>query len=357
MLSLVCKHQNAMVLYRKLRISGIKVETGDCKTFYLTPINASPLHYQAGQFLTFVFAKPFSEDRRSYSVSSTAFLNEPLSITVKRLENGEYSRKLFDYAKQDDVLTSTGVAGFFVLPDDIQRYQEIFFLAAGSGITPILPLIKTILYQHPQLRVILIYSNRSKQGTIFYEELNQLSRFFADRFVIEFLFSSALNLERARLSKWLLALLLKQYSTASYAKTLFYTCGPFDYMRMVSIELLENGVPLQHIKKENFTALKVESKSLPPDTHKHAIEIQLPEKTWHIETQYPQTILQAAKKAGIILPYSCESGRCGSCAAICIHGKVWMSYNEVLMDDEINKGRVLTCVGFPINGDIVLKYK
>ena len=126
-------------------------------------------------------------------------------------------------------------------------------------------------------------------------------------------------------------------------------------MRMVTIELLESRVPLQHIRKENFTPLKIESGTLPPDMHKHNIEIQLQHKTYQLETQYPQTILAACKKAGIVLPYSCESGRCGSCAATCVQGKVWMSYNEVLMEDEMEKGRVLTCVGYPVYGDIVLK--
>lgn len=346
-----------MELYRTLQITAIAPETDDCKTFYLAPAGKAPFYYKPGQFLTFVFKKAAGDERRSYSISSTPVLQEPLSITVKRLENGEYSRKLFDDAKEADVLITTGASGFFVLPEDMHPYKEFFFMAAGSGITPVLPLIKTLLYQHPQVRVILIYSNRSVPTTIFYHELIRLSVAFSDRLVIEFLFSSALNLERARLSKWLLGKLLKEHSRSLYAQTLFYTCGPFDYMRMVSIELLENYVPLQHIKKENFTPLKMVTNSLPPDTRKHNVEIQWQGKTYKLETQYPQTILQAGKKAGLILPYSCESGRCGSCAATCIQGKVWMSYNEVLMDDEIEKGRILTCVGYPVQGDVVLKYE
>ena len=115
-----------MGLYKTLRIDKIKSETEDCKTFYMSPADGAALAYQPGQFLTFVFPKPAGEERRSYSLSSTPVLQEPLSITVKRLENGEYSRKLFDYAKEGDELTTTGAAGFFVLPDDIHLYKEIF---------------------------------------------------------------------------------------------------------------------------------------------------------------------------------------------------------------------------------------
>ncbi|MFT3933427.1 MAG: ferredoxin--NADP reductase [Chitinophagaceae bacterium] len=346
-----------MGLYKTLRIDSIKTETADTRTFYLSPADGLPLLYKPGQFLTFVFSKPQGEERRSYSISSTPALHEPLSITVKRLDNGEYSRKLFDLAKPGDLLTTAGAAGFFVLPDNVNDYKEIFFMAAGSGITPILPLIKTLLYLHPQVRVILIYSNRSAASTIFYDALQQLQKDFPDRLVIEFLFSTAVNLENARLSKWLLGRLLMQLRKAEVQHSLFYTCGPFDYMRMVSIELLESGIPLQHIRKEHFVVLKMESKVMPPDLHKHDITLYIGRKKFQFATQYPQTILQAAKKEGIALPYSCESGRCGSCAAICTHGKVWMSYNEVLMDDEIDRGKVLTCTGYPINGGIVLRYE
>ncbi len=345
-----------MALFKALRIDSIKQETADCKTFYLSPVDKDPVSYQAGQFLTFVFQKVSGEERRSYSLSSAPALHEPMAITVKRLENGEYSRKLLDTAKPGNILTTTGAAGFFVLPENIHQFKEIFFIAAGSGITPVLPLIKTLLHFHPYIRVVLIYSNRSPATTIFYEELKQLANTFKDRFVIEFLFSTSPNLERARLSKWLLGRLLKELTVAPRAEILFYTCGPFDFMRMASIELLESRVPLQHIKKENFTPLKVESKTIPPDVQKHNIEIRVQNKVYRLSTQYPQTILQAAKNEGIALPYSCEAGRCGSCAATCLHGKVWMSYNEVLMDDEMEKGRVLTCTGYPVNGDVVLQF-
>jgi ferredoxin len=184
-----------------------------------------------------------------------------------------------------------------------------------------------------------------------------LSLAFADRFTIEFLFSAAQNLERARLSKWLLEILLAAYSKAPLHTTLFYLCGPFDYMRMATIALLENKVPFHHIRKENFTSFKTAIKVQPPDKEKHRVTIYIEDKVYFLETQYPQTILQAAKKLGIQLPYSCESGRCGSCAATCASGKVWMSYNEVLMDEEIEKGRVLTCVGYPVDGDLVLDYR
>lgn len=346
-----------MGLYRKLRISSIQWPTDDCKTFFLQPVDQAPLNYQAGQFLTFVFSKPAGEERRSYSISSAPLLNEPLSITVKRLENGEYSRKLVDYGAVGDELTCTGAAGFFILPGNLSLYRQFFFMAAGTGITPVLPLIKTLLFQHPHTRVVLIYSNRSPAAALFYDELQQLLKQFRGRLVIEFLFSSAVNLARARLGKGLLAELLLQHHAAPLAQALFYTCGPFDYMRMVNIVLLENRVQQQQIKKEVFSTPALPAAATPPDMQPHLVVIQLQGQRWQFETRYPQTILEAAKNAGIQMPYSCSAGRCGSCAATCVQGKVWMSYNEVLMEDEIAKGRVLTCTGYPAGGDIELHYE
>ena len=115
-----------MGLYRTVRISRIAEETPDCKTFYLEPVDNQPLNYQAGQFLTFVFNRREKEERRSYSISSAPALREALSVTIKRVPNGEYSRKLVDHAKEGDILMTTGAAGFFVLPPD-RHYREFFF--------------------------------------------------------------------------------------------------------------------------------------------------------------------------------------------------------------------------------------
>jgi ring-1,2-phenylacetyl-CoA epoxidase subunit PaaE len=262
---------------------------------------------------------------------------------------------LLDHARPGDELTVIGPSGFFTLPPEMRPYNRLFFIAAGSGITPIYALIKTVLHTHPGCSVVLVYANRSAQTAIFYEGLQALAAAFPDRFTIEWLFSSSPNLARARLSKWLLGILLREHILENLPQTLFYLCGPFDFMRMATIQLTEDGVAAQQIRKENFSTFKPEIKALPPDTEKHTVQIHREGASFTIETQYPQTILQAAKKAGIALPYSCEAGRCGSCAATCSKGKVWMSYNEVLLNEEMAKGRVLTCTGYPVGGDIVLE--
>lgn len=338
-----------------MRITGIQQETADVKTFVLESMGER-ISYVAGQYLTFVFSMKDGEVRRSYSLGSSPVLNEPLSITVKRIQNGVISRPLLDHAKEGDVLLTTGAGGFFVLPENILPNQQFFFMAAGSGIVPVFSLIKTALHLYPKVQIVLIYSNRSEKDTIYYHELQELEQQYAGNFRIRFLFSMSSDLAKARLNQMLLQSLLQEYGSVPAANILFYTCGPFPYMRMIEIELLTIGFSASQIRKEQFNTLKPVERSLPPDTAAHFVELHIQGQVHRVQVQYPNTILETARKQNITLPYSCEVGKCGSCAALCVQGKVWMKYNEVLLNDEIRKGLVLTCSGFPIEGDVVLQF-
>src|SRR5437764_6277597 len=136
-------------LYKTLRIKEIREEVKDFKTIVFE--EGHGLSYKAGQYLTLVRFEGSEELRRSYSITSSPELNEPLSIGVKRVENGAFSRILVDRAKAGDEILTTGSGGFFVLPDDVASYRQVFFFAAGSGITPIYSLIKTALHSQTKL--------------------------------------------------------------------------------------------------------------------------------------------------------------------------------------------------------------
>lgn len=343
-------------LYKKIRISAIKQETENVKTFVLEQANGEQLDYAAGQFLTFIFNQGDKEERRSYSFSSSPVMDEVASITVKRIPNGIYSRYFIDKAKVGDELYVMGAAGLFTLPDNIDDYEQIFLLAAGIGITPVYSIIKTLLHDRPGKKITLIYSNRTTEDAVFHTQLNILAAKYPESFRIEYLYSSSFNLGRARLSKWLLPTLLQEYAVTDKSKMLFYLCGPFSYMRMVVLSLEEQGINNSQIKKENFnTELPPSKLSIPPDTQQHQVKLYIQGKEYEFICKYPDTILNAAKKNSILLPYSCETGRCGSCAARCLQGKVWLSYNEVLTSTDLEKGITLTCTGYPINGDITLE--
>lgn len=343
-------------LRKKLRIREIIKETKDSKTFILESPGGTDIDYKAGQFLTFIFDTPFGEQRRNYSLSSSPGLNEPVSITVKRITNGVFSRKMNDTARPGDMLTTIGASGFFTLPADMGYCKQLFLLAAGSGITPLFSLLKTVLHKFPAINVVLIYSNHSKEDTIFYKALQQLLLRYPKQLQVEWLFSNAFDHRKARLGNLLLAELLKKYIAVPLPECLFYLCGPFNYMRMITITLLSTGVSTASIRKEEFVIITPALQVQPPDISIRQVKLVLNQEQYQFNSVYPQTILQAAKQAGIELPYSCETGRCGTCAALCTHGDVWMKYNEVLTESDLKKRIVLTCTGYPVNGNVELDF-
>jgi ring-1,2-phenylacetyl-CoA epoxidase subunit PaaE len=341
--------------YKKLLISEVRQETDEIKLIYFVEASSRSIQFKAGQYLTFIFDKPGKESRRSYSIASSPAIHEPLFIGIKRIPNGNFSRLLFDYAKPGDVLVTPGAAGVFTLPDNISNYRQIFFFAAGSGIIPILSLIKTILHLHPFVKIVLVYSNKSLALTAFYRELNQLQAQFPGNLHIEFLFSNTEDLFRARLHADLVSVFLESLAIDSLDKCLYYTCGPEAYMRFCTFILHGYHIPAENIKKEIFYTARPAARIEPPDKSAYRVFVTKGDKEYDIEVQYPTTILQAARKNEIDISYSCEVGRCGNCVATCTSGKVWMSYNEVLTERELAKGLILTCTGYPVGGDVSIR--
>jgi ring-1,2-phenylacetyl-CoA epoxidase subunit PaaE len=336
-----------------LIIENIREEARNFKTF--TFRDGHSIKYESGQFITLVDNSGKDEIRRSYSIISSPAWNEPLAIAVKRIDNGFFSRKLVDNAKAGDQVFTTGAGGFFRLPENIESFEHIYFFAAGSGIAPTLSLIKTVLHDHRDIFVFLVYSNPSIGSAAFYDLLKELEHDHPHQLQIHFLFSSEADLRKARLNRELLLefLTINQFNRN---ETLFYTCGPENYMRMIIFLLLEEGFPAENIKKEDFNpGNKKLIHRTPPDKNTYEVLLELKGSSFHFAVPYPDTILQAAKKIKLNLPYSCETGKCGSCAAICKSGNVWLSNNEVLTDKDLDKGLILTCTGHPQMGDVILK--
>ena len=347
--------ERAALAKKALKVIDIISETADTKSFVLECIDGK-IDHKAGQFLTFVFKKITGEEaRRSYSISSSPELNEPLTITVKRIVNGEYSRYLNDRLQTGDMLETIGASGFFILPENPQQYKRFVFLAAGSGITPVFALVKSLLKLHAAVDILLIYSNTSTQNSIFVNQLHKLQSQYEGKLHIEFLFSSSADAFSSRLTPESLEMFMHMHKVSYTDATLFYVCGPADYMRMISYRLTTLGVETGRIKKEIFHIEHPTVRPEPPDTKAHTVSLIRNGEQASFSVQYPVTILQAAKLLDIHIPYSCENGQCGTCMAKCLQGTVWMAQNEVLLDDDIKNGIVLTCTGYPINGDVTIR--
>ncbi len=339
-------------IIKRLRILKVIVETENARTLLLKPLDNWKPAYKAGQFITLVFYTPFGEKRRSYSLTSSADKDEPLSITVKKIENGEFSRPLVYGAKPGDILFTSGIGGLFVLPENPGDH-DYCFLAAGSGITPCFSLIRALL-ENSHATMTLLYSNKNRGDALFLTQIAELQDKFPQRLSTHLLFSDHSDLYYKRLSKWLLEQLLNKYLPAE-KKTLFYLCGPYEYMQMAEIVLL-NRSSKTYIIKENFSSLPRKILPEPPDKNMHLVTVKINGETHHLNVQYPKSILRTAIENKIELPYSCEAGRCASCIATCTKGSVWLAYNEVLVDNEIARGRILTCQGFPVHGDVEIVF-
>jgi len=338
--------------YQKIRIGKITEVLKDFKVF---SFDSNAIQYRAGQYLTLVHGNGANEIRRSYSMTTCPGFDKELSIGVKRVPNGFFSRMLIDHAMKGDELLTIGAAGRFVLPDQLKDDQHIFFFAAGSGITPIYSLIKECLYFHSHLEITLVYSNHTEATTIFKNELEVLQTEFSHRFQVVWLYSNTANLKAARLYRDFLIRLVTDLAPSTFKDSLYYLCGPLPYMRMCSFVLHEMNVPPENIRKENFLiAQPPPVVSLPPDRDLHSALIHFRGSTKSIPVHFPDSILQASKKIGLLLPYSCETGRCANCVARLIAGKIWLSHNEVLTEKDIASGLTLTCVGHPIGGDVEL---
>lgn len=345
----------------KLRITGMIYSPGDTVVINFEPVDGIKPVYQAGQFLTMVFEVNGKPLRRSYSLCSSPDVDEPLSIAIKRVENGMISRLLHHKTAVGDVLTATEPNGQFVYLPEVQLPRTVFLFAAGVGITPLFSIIKTAMFREENSRVVLTYSNREVGSTLYYEELNALQQQYPDRLKLIYLFSNAQNLMMARLNGSLIERIVAENMAFDKKDVLLYTCGPVDYMDVCRITLLNLGFDKTQIKRETFVLPEDEqdeddtTEKKVRDTNTYSVVLKLGGAVHELEVPYYQSILDAALEHKIDLPYSCHAGICSTCTANCVKGHVEMDYNEVLTDDEIAAGRVLVCTGHPTeNGTTVV---
>lgn len=346
------------------KITKVVQETEDTRSYTLQPSSTESIPYIAGQFLTFLFNINGRQLRRPYSIASAPSQDKELKILVKRIPNGEVSRYIHETWQVGTEVYSVAPAGKFTLDATTSQKRDIFLVAAGSGISPIIGIIKEALYSQPQSHVKLFYSNRNTAQTIFLEELNLLQKDFPERLLIEYLHSESKFLNKARLNRFLLEELIAKNLKYEISNALFYTCGPYDYMQLCEIVARYVGFDKANIKKEIYTvpedegdddAETVQSFSL-EDRSAKEVEIHKDGKVFNIKVAFPQSILDAALQENIELPYSCRAGQCSSCATKCISGKVLMSYNAVLTDRDEQNGYILTCKGHPVSNKVILSY-
>jgi len=335
----------------QLKIEAIQWETSDTATFFLSEISGKKITYRAGQFITLVFTHHDEEIRRSYSLSSSPD-EDLLSVTVKRITNGEISRFMLTRLTPGNIISAVEPAGIFTLAD-FKSPKDLIFFAAGSGVAPVFAQLKYILARAGNSRITLIYSSQNSSSILFKNQLDELASAHPGRLNIIHLLSS----EGKRLNNIMVEQLVRQNTQFDINRAEFYLCGPFAYMRMIRLTLLYMGIEPVQIRKENFVIETVPVAdgiiNYPPGK----VKIHFGGEVHDLMVGENQSILQAALQNNLQLPYSCRAGICSTCMAKCTSGKIVMAENDVLTENDLAKGWILTCTGHPVSDDVVIDFE
>lgn len=340
-----------------LTVKDITEETPDTKTIHFWHPIHDTLHYLAGQFLTVIPNIAGEKPRRSYSLSSSPATDMSPAITVKRISGGLVSNFLCDNVKVGDSLEVIEPMGNFVIEPDADSAKNYVFVGAGSGVTPLMSMIKTLLHKEPKSKIHLIYGSRHEDQIIFKKQLDVLENDYADRFTVLHVISQpAANWPglKGRINQASTVYYLKQELGIDIAKAHYYLCGPLEMMEEVQRALGIFEVPSSQIHKELFnTATSVETAASDNDVARE-ITLIYEGKEHQVTVQPHETILEAALEADLDIPYSCQAGMCTACMGLCKSGTVTMDEEDGLTAGEIAKGYVLTCVAHPTSDGVVI---
>ncbi len=310
--------------------------------------------FDAGQYITIKTKLGDEELRRAYSLCSAPNSGE-FKVTVKEVEGGKFSVIANNKLNAGDILEVHPPEGKFILkPTGEARTYAAF--AAGSGITPVLSIIKTVLAEEPKSRFVLTYGNKSPEETIFFKELLELQAKFPDRLFIEFVYSRTRedNSHFGRIETSTVNFVVKN-KFKEHAFDAFYLCGPEEMINQVSDVLKENGVTEDKILYELFTSEDTGAIETNVEGQTElTIMVDDEETTFSMDTK--ETVLDAALEHDLDVPYSCQGGICSSCIARIVEGKAEMRKNQILTDEEIEEGLILTCQAQPLTPKLKVDY-
>ncbi|MGB8705441.1 MAG: ferredoxin--NADP reductase [Gillisia sp.] len=310
--------------------------------------------FEAGQYITIKINLEGEELRRAYSICSAPKSGE-LKVTVKEVEGGKFSVLANNKLQGGDVLEVHPPEGKFVFKPGPGANNYAAF-AAGSGITPVLSILKTVLSEEHHSKFILVYGNKSTDDTIFFKELLELQAQFPDRLFIEFVYSRTReeNAHFGRIEKSTVNLVIRNKFQELRFKT-FYLCGPEQMIYSVKDVLLENGIREKEILFELFSTEdtgEVDT-SVEGETQ---LTVLVDDEETTFSMNKKETVLEAALENDLDVPYSCQGGICSSCIARIKEGKAEMRKNQILTDSEIEEGLILTCQAQPLTPTLKVDY-
>lgn len=319
---------------RPMRVVEVVRETPRAVTIVLEPEDARPFAFKAGQYLTHCFEIDGTTVKRAYSLSSAE--GGRVACTVKAIDGGRASAFVLEKLKAGDRYPVLGPSGEFVL--DATATGPLAFLAAGSGITPVIGLIETALGHDAARRIKLVYANRAEPDVIFAARLKSLQEKHPNLEVVHVLSSTDGRLDANRAAQ------LLESAGATY-----YLCGPSALMDAAERGLAARGVAKTQIHRERFLAASRPVHAKPTQ----AVEIAF-HRSHKLVTQQPgETILEAGLREGLPLPFSCTVGGCGSCKMKVLEGEVALNEPNCLAEDERVTGHTLACSAYALSRLVV----
>ncbi|HVY73685.1 MAG TPA: 1,2-phenylacetyl-CoA epoxidase subunit PaaE [Puia sp.] len=354
--------------FRSLFIKSVRRETPECVSvvFDIPEALEEEFRFRAGQNVTLRVHMLGEELRRSYSICSSPHENE-LRIAIKKAPGGRFSTYAVESLKAAQSLEVMAPTGNFLLNLDSRNQKQYVALAAGSGITPVISLIKSILKDEPKSSVALIYGNRNRSSVIFREELENLKNIYPGRFQLIHVFSREKTdapINEGRIDAEKLEQIFKHLIPLT-ADSIFLLCGPYQMIFTTRDWLLSQRIDAHHIHYELFSdpgeksirPLDDAAATDAPDQQMSAVTIRLDGVTYEFQMPYlGLSILDTAIREGADPPYACKAGVCATCRAKLLEGKVTMDQNYALVDEEIEEGFILTCQSHPASPRLVIDF-
>lgn len=346
-----------MSTFHKLRIEKIIKETADAVSIlFAIPAELKEAYtFIAGQYITIKSTLDNREIRRAYSICASPNSNQ-IKVAVKAVDHGTFSTYATTKLKEDTFLEVSEPEGKFIL--EPQAGKNYIAFAAGSGITPVLSMVKTVLENELTSTITLVFGNKKAESTIFYEELNELAEKYPTQLNLHYVFSQEVrtNSKFGRIDKGHINYFVKNiHKDISFNSA--YLCGPEAMIQTVSETLQENGFDKENIYFELFTAsISEEEAQLNIPDGKSEVKVLLDDEEHAFMMEKTDTILAASLRNKLDAPYSCQGGVCSSCIAKVTEGKAVMTKNSILTDDELEEGLVLTCQAHPTTQKVVVDF-
>ena len=347
-----------MVRKYPLPVSNIKRLTEDAVvvSFDIPDELKEEFKFKAGQYITFIIDINGEQVRRAYSLCSSPD-EDKMSVGVKRIPNGKMSTYLNRELKEGEIVQVITPKGRFFIETNEDHSKHYVGLCAGSGLTPILSMLKKVLKDEGDSKFSLLYGNKTLETTMFVKELNDLKNEYPERLRIYNAYSrqEVKDSLYGRLDKKNIELLFSKNPDLASADG-YYLCGPAAMLDDIDEVLQDNNTPKSDIHYERFTA-KTKKKKL--DSKEVSSEVTVIVDGDEFKFNLPSnsdSILDAAMNQGADVPFSCKGGVCCTCKAKVISGKVDMSVNYSLSEEEVEEGFILTCQAHPKSERVVVDY-